>query len=644
MHQAVNKASHRTMALDLRGRRFGEIRDRSVSFREAKAGHSLAWKFFLAIISAGAITVSALMAVLSATVLAQACIVTGRFSVVSVAIVSLVQALSLLITTAIGISRTYIVLVSSVFVVSLLLYLFNTSEKFDAVILCLALAAGAFFSLVGIIVIAQCITFSLLACTPKGSFFALCTSFLASVTLTWAAVNVLQTEVSGNFSLTVTLLVSTLITAFIIAKRALAEKQKFRWLMPRAVFWAAMGGTSFKGLDLSELDFTGAMLANTDLRAKKLYRTCLRAVKGLKYARVNNAYLDLDNLKVQGLLINGYSDDLDFRKLNLRGAYLQDANLQHFRLSETNLNGADLRHADLRESILLRTILTDADLSSADLTGACIKDWSFNQQTCFDNITCDYIYREYENGCPSDRYPPDRHFEVGEFQSLFQKLTNAVELVFKEQVDWRSLSFAFEKFRIEDDGLDLELKGVEQRGDYWVVKVTHREGISRRLVEQQVHSTYEDIRGLLESKDRQINQLLGIVDNQTQAMNQQAEALTNFSKQPFGNHFFISGSTITNLAGSGQIEYREAADRVRRIVTNRAEASPTMQQLFSQLGAQNVATTAATQQELIQQILLSEAEQDPAFRQFLLEQGQQIIGSLPSGEMAITLQGAIAQL
>jgi uncharacterized protein YjbI with pentapeptide repeats len=497
---------------------------------------------------------------------------------------------------------------------------------------------------ISVAAIAQCITFTFLACTPKGSFFALTTSLLISAALAWVAVNTAQEEVSGNFSFTVMLLLSTIITAFVIAQKALKGEKKFSWLMPQAVFWAAIGGTSFKGLDLSELDFTGSILSNTDLRAKKLYRTCFRAVKGLESARLDNAYLDLDTLKVQSLLVNGYSNDIDFSKLNLRGAYLQGANLQHFQLTETNLNGADLRAANLRESILLRAILADADLSYADLTGACIKDWSFNQQTCFDGITCDYIYREYEDDGPTDRYPPDRNFELGEFQSLFQKLTNTVELIFKDQVDWRALSFAFEKFRIEDDGMGLELKGIEQRGDYWIVKVTHGEGVSRQLVEQQVHSTYDDLRALMESKDKQINQLLGIVDNQTKAMNQQAEALTNFSKQPFGNNFFISGSTITNLAGSGQIEYREAADRVRSILTNRADASPTMQQLFSQLSAQNVATTAATQQELIQQILLSEADQDPAFKQFLLEQGQQIIGSLPSGEIAIALQSAIAQL
>jgi hypothetical protein len=41
---------------------------------------------------------------------------------------------------------------------------------------------------------------------------------------------------------------------------------------------------------------------------------------------------------------------------------------------------------------------------------------------------------------------------------------------------------------------------------------------------------------------------------------------------------------------------------------------------------------------------LSEAEQDPSFKQFLLQQGQQIISSLPSEDITIAVQAAIAQL
>ena len=365
---------------------------------------------------------------------------------------------------------------------------------FTAIDFWLSLSIGEIFSCIGVFVIAQCLTFTLLVCPNKYSFLAASASFLISARLALMSVNTVQTEVSGNFSFTLVLLFSIFATACVIAQKALRGEEKFRWLMPQAVYWAACGGTSFKGLDLSGIDFTEATLANTDLRARNLYRTCFRFVKGLNRARVDNAYFDFDNSKVQNLLINGYSRDTDFSKLNLRGVYLQGANLQHFRFTEANLNGADLNGADLRESILLRTILADADLSYANLTGACIKDWSVNQQTCFDNITCDYIYREYENDQPTDRYPPKRNFESGEFQSLFQKLTNAVELVFKEQIDWRALSFAFEKFQIEDDGLGLELKGVEQRGGYWIVKVAHGEGVTKQQVERQVQGTYDELR------------------------------------------------------------------------------------------------------------------------------------------------------
>jgi uncharacterized protein YjbI with pentapeptide repeats len=458
-------------------------------------------------------------------------------------------------------------------------------------------------------------------------FFSLLAQFDKAIELNW---------------LDVVIVCSLMVSSTIIGRCASKSNSPFATIWGWATIFSSLGGTSFQSANLTEADFSQAELKHTDFRNSNLTRTYWCDARGLEFARLDNTYLA--NPKIRQLVITLDGQNQSFNEQNLAGVNLDEANLKNASFVGTNFNSASLQDTDLRNSILLRTNLTDANLSRADLTGACIKDWSCNDQTCLIEVKCDYVYREFENEQPTDRYPSDRNFQPGEFEALFQKLTNAVELVFQEQVDWRALSFAFEKFQIEDDGMGLELKGVEQRGDYWIVKVAHGDGVSKQQVERRVQGTYDDLRVLMEAKDKQINQLLGIVDGQTRAMNQQAEALTNFSKHPFGNNFFISGSTITNLAGSGQIEYREAADRVRSIVTNRAEASPTMQQLFSQLSAQNVATTAATQQELIQQILLSEAEQDPAFRQFLLEQGQQIIGSLPSGEIAIALQAAIAQL
>jgi uncharacterized protein YjbI with pentapeptide repeats len=459
-------------------------------------------------------------------------------------------------------------------------------------------------------------------------------------------------------------------------------------------------GTSFLNLDLSGVNFRGTKLANTEFRARKLYRTCFQGAVGLDRARVDNQYLDLEYPKVQRLLTHGSSRDQDFRRFNLQGAYLQNADMRGFDLTDTNLTGADFKGADLRDSILIRTqlantdfqsvdlrknILIDAnlteadlrgadlrgsilvraqvaraDFTGADLTGICIEDWSVSSKTRFTDVRCEYIHRKYQDGEPSDRYPIDRNFEPGEFASLFAEPEDEVELVFKGEFNIAALSLALYKLQTNTPELNLELRGLEQREKLWVAKIKstssllNEQLIKERLalvyedpsngkitveetIKNSIYRDYEETKHRLAESEQLIRQLAGVTGNQ-------AEALKELSKQSFGNNFFISGSTITNLAGSGQIEYREAADRVRSLVTNRVDFHPILQRLISQLNSQNVATTSATQRELIQQVLLSEASQDPEFRQFLLQQGQQIISSLPSEDIAIAVQTAIAQL
>jgi hypothetical protein len=146
------------------------------------------------------------------------------------------------------------------------------------------------------------------------------------------------------------------------------------------------------------------------------------------------------------------------------------------------------------------------------------------------------------------------------------------------------------------------------------------------------------MQALLTTKEQQINQLLGIVADQ-------AAALKSYSQKPFGQNFFISGSTITNLAGEA-IKYSEAAGQVRTIVAspNSGEIVTTTQSFLTQLSGQKVAATAETQVELIQQVMLAEAEKDPIFKQFLRQQGQQILATIPEGVIAAALRGAITQL
>ena len=96
-----------------------------------------------------------------------------------------------------------------------------------------------------------------------------------------------------------------------------------KFLKSWAIALSAYGGTSFYEPDLSQVNFSGANLANSDFRAASLYRTILNDVTGLDLARVDSRYLDLEDLKVQRLLTKGDPHNRDFQKTTLKGAYLQ---------------------------------------------------------------------------------------------------------------------------------------------------------------------------------------------------------------------------------------------------------------------------------------------------------------------------------
>jgi hypothetical protein len=127
----------------------------------------------------------------------------------------------------------------------------------------------------------------------------------------------------------------------------------------------------------------------------------------------------------------------------------------------------------------------------------------------------------------------------------------------------------------------------------------------------------------------------------------QSEALKEFSKKSFGNNFSITGSTITNLAGSGEINYDEAASKIRSFVANGSEPSQATriaQSLLQQFQNQSIATSADEQAELIRQVILSEAKKDPIFKQFIVKQGQQIADNMPESAIATAIREAYSQL
>jgi uncharacterized protein YjbI with pentapeptide repeats len=67
--------------------------------------------------------------------------------------------------------------------------------------------------------------------------------------------------------------------------------EKFVLFWKIAIALAAIGGTSFRHADLTDVDFSQAILKSTDLRNALLKRTCWFNVKWLQLARISDGYL-----------------------------------------------------------------------------------------------------------------------------------------------------------------------------------------------------------------------------------------------------------------------------------------------------------------------------------------------------------------
>ncbi len=327
---------------------------------------------------------------------------------------------------------------------------------------------------------------------------------------------------------------------------------------------ANLGGTSFRELDLSHLNFSEISVANIDLRAKKFYRTRFAGTTGWEATTVDGSYLDLHQPKVQALLA-GKPKTQNFCRTNLRGAYLQKADLRDFDFTEAILDGADLRGANLRHTKFIGTLVTNVDFSQADLTGCCLKNWRFNRHTCFQGVICDYIYHEFEDGEVSQRYPLERNFLPGEFESIVRKLETSYELVFEQQIDPISLSFVFEKFRLEDENLGLELHGLEQRGDLWIVKVGHREGVSRQQVVERVNETYDDLRKLFETR---YQLTLDAKDGEISRLNTYFQVLMDMYSQFSQKLVERTGSSAESLIVQGQGHQIYLKNHLEKIMEN----------------------------------------------------------------------------
>jgi uncharacterized protein YjbI with pentapeptide repeats len=288
----------------------------------------------------------------------------------------------------------------------------------------------------------------------------------------------------------------------------LLGNKKFALMRQIAIAFAATRGTNFHHADLTDADFTSATLKSTDFRNATLTRTNLHQTKKLDRARVGNTIL-IDT-KVRDLVVTHRGAKQSYIECNLKGANLVGADLNDADLTEADISGATLQGAWLERANLTKTQALNTNFNQAHLTGACLEAWNIGSTTQLDGVICDYVYLLNNH---QERRPNSGEFAPGEFTKLFQEVLNTVDLIFRNGIDWKAFVLSFNAVQAQNEGTELSLQSIENKGDGVVVA---RLNVSEDADKEKIHSDFmqsyelalkaveETYKAKLNAKDEQI--------------------------------------------------------------------------------------------------------------------------------------------
>ncbi|AUT00972.1 low-complexity protein [Nostoc sp. CENA543] len=294
-----------------------------------------------------------------------------------------------------------------------------------------------------------------------------------------------------------------------ISWRVRAGDEKFVWIRKLAIAVSSIGGTSFHQADLTDADFTSAKLKNVNFSNAKLIRTNFHLANYLSLARVDNTILV--NPIVQDLAVTKRGTNKSYIGCNLKGINLDYADLSYADLSEVDMSNSTLDCANLEGANLTKTQALGTNFHQATLTAACLEAWNIDSTTQLDGVICQYVYLLNNQ---QERRPSSGEFAAGEFTKLFRVVINTVDLIFRNGLDLEALSAALSKVKIENEGIPLAIKSIENQGDgVVIVRVDVPESTDKAKIHASVTHNYElalqqieaRYQAELKSKDEQIS-------------------------------------------------------------------------------------------------------------------------------------------
>jgi hypothetical protein len=466
---------------DIRGRQFKGKTLIGENFQEARAGQKPIHKLIIAILGIVGACASSMIHILSggffSGVIYRAIEINYVFcfEVVSLYTVALI----LLI-----IRGFELAIVSYIYLAVFAVGLINIPFLSSGIVSLWTAILGLFFSItfayLGVITTVFLVTFNFFYSGIVGEFLTISTSTLITTALLLLEPKFTSDPKPGEEILSLIPALAVIFSGIVIAQQTLKGLSKLTWIKDQVIFWAAVGGTSFYTADLKDACFDGASLRQTDFREANLTGTSFINAFGLELARTKGTILE--NPKVRQLLVT-----LNGRGQNLTGA---------------NLCGANLKRIDFREATLANVQLLDADLSDGCLTDACIQDWNINHNTRFNNVECKRVYlRRSQYGHFLDPKPDSGEFKPGEFEKWITDIQDTIDLIFQNGLNWRAFLFSLTQTAINNEGLDLSVRSIENKGDGVVVaKLNIAQEMSKSLIHQEIIDHYDHAIKMIDSK------------------------------------------------------------------------------------------------------------------------------------------------
>lgn len=292
--------------------------------------------------------------------------------------------------------------------------------------------------------------------------------------------------------------IASLLLFIYINRRSNPIESGFKSLRVVSLALTTLGGTCFRGADLTGAYFSHAILKGADFTDSRHGVTQLNNVRWhhaqkLDQARLGNTYLR--DPRVCQLLVTLDGIDQDFTQANLSGANLAGTKLHRSNLHRANLSGATLQMAEFQGANFTEANCVNADFTNAQLTGACLDAWNIDGRTVLKNIDCQYVFlrsQPDEHGNQERRpHDPRKSFQPGDFETFFGEMLSPVQLLIRNGVNPEAFKAAFQKLTESYPEITLEaIQGLECHGTDIKITILTPKNLDKGMIEQIWDNTY----------------------------------------------------------------------------------------------------------------------------------------------------------